>query len=347
MHVVVGLSGGVDSAAAVIGLLEAGHEVTGVFLRLGEPEPGPPPDLEAARHTAAVLGVPLLVRDARKAFTETVLVPSLERYAAGTTPNPCVLCNRVAKLAILETVADELGARAIATGHHARVERSRGGPVRLLRGRDRTKDQSYFLHRITPRQLERLLLPVGEGTKAKARERVREAGLEVADRPESQELCFVPEGATPADLVERWLPGAVRSGPIVDGEGRELGRHGGLHRFTIGQRRGLGVAAGYPLYVVALEPGKNAVRVGPAEALERDRIIVEDPSWPSGRAPRFPLECMVQIRARHRAVPATVEALDDGRLEVRFTRPVRAPAPGQAAVLYDGDTVLGGGWIAP
>ncbi len=351
MKVVLGMSGGLDSSAAALLLQRAGWEVVGVFVRLWDPLGGHGSrccsldDLEDARRVADGLGIQLIERCASREFFDTVFMPSLEQSAAGLTPNPCVVCNREMKLAHLEAAARDVGADTIATGHYARVEREASRTPQLLRGRDRGKDQSYFLHRITPSQLDRLILPLGELHKTEVRELAREAGLPVVDKAESQELCFVPEGTSYGELVEGWLPGAVRPGPIVDCEGEELGRHEGLHRYTVGQRRGLGVAAGEPLYVLKLDVGSAAVRVGPASALERAQIGVEDPSWLTEASPELPMECEVQIRARHRPVPGRVEQVAEGRLEVRFERPVRAPAPGQAAVFYRADRVLGGGWI--
>ncbi len=343
------MSGGLDSSTAALLLQRAGWEVVGVFVRLWDPLGGHGSrccsldDLEDARRVADGLGISLIERCTSREFFDTVFMPSLERSAAGLTPNPCVVCNREMKLAHLEVVARDIGADTIATGHYARVERGPGGAPQLLRARDRGKDQSYFLHRITPGQLDRLILPLGELHKAEVRELAHEAGLPVVDKAESQELCFVPEGTSYGELVEGWLSRAVRPGSIVDREGNELGRHGGLHRYTVGQRRGLGVAAGEPLYVLELDVGSAAVRVGPASALERVQIGVENPSWLA--SPELPMECEVQVRARHRPVPGRVEMVGEGRLELRFERPVRAPAPGQAAVFYRGDRVLGGGWI--
>ncbi len=347
------MSGGLDSAVAALRLLEAGYEVVGVFVRMWDPLGGHGSrccsldDLEDARRVAELLGIPLLERCASREFFDRIFMTSLHRYAEGRTPNPCVLCNREMKLAHLEAVAAEVGAELLATGHYARVVRDDRERSRLLRGLDRGKDQSYFLHRITPGQLERLLLPMGELTKDEVRELARAAGLPVAEKSESQELCFVPRGTSYAELVEGWLPGAVRPGPILDQAGREVGRHPGIHRFTVGQRRGLGISAREPLYVVGLDAEKGVVRVGPAQALGARAITVASPSWLAGTEPGLPLACEAQVRARHRPVHATVDVAGEGRLEVRFAVPVRAPAPGQAAVFYRGDEVLGGGWIEP
>ena len=343
MRIVVGLSGGIDSAVAAWLLRRDGHEAVGVHLTLtGIDEDA----LRATRRAAEALGIPLLERDGSERFRETVVLPALEAYAAGLTPNPCVVCNRQVKLEELLRAADDIGTGSVATGHYARVVRQ-AGRVRLLAALHRNKDQSYFLHRLTPDQLGRLVLPLGELSKDDVRALAREAGLPAVERPESQELCFVPPGSGVADLVERELPGRIRPGPVVGPGGERLGNHGGIHRFTVGQRRGLGIAAGEPVYVTALDPRTAAVTVGPARALERDRILVTDPSWLAGEPPPFPLRCTVRIRARHAGERCVVSPGPGETLEVRFVAPVRAPAPGQAAVFSDGDEVLGGGWIAP
>jgi len=351
VKVVVGLSGGIDSAVAALLLREQGHDVVGVFLRLWDPLAGrasrccsPEDEADAAR-VAAALGIGFEVACASREFFDRVFLAALEAYAGGLTPNPCVVCNQRVKFAELEAVAARLGADAVATGHYARVARDPGGRVRLLRGADRAKDQSYHLHRLTAARLGRVLLPLGELGKDRVRKIGAAAGLSVAGKPDSQELCFVPPGSSYAELVEGWLPGSARPGPILDLEGRELGRHGGIHRFTVGQRRGVGVAAGRPLYVVALDPARAAVIVGPREALEVRRFRVDDPSWIAGAPPAARFRCEVQVRARHRPVPCTV-SVGGAALVVCTEEPVAAPAPGQAAVLYRGDEVLGGGWIA-
>jgi tRNA-specific 2-thiouridylase len=345
VKVLVGLSGGVDSAVAAVRLLREGYEVVGAYLRLWDPGAEEDPAVRA-RDIAASLGIPLIVEDLRKRFREKVFLPSLEASIRGLTPNPCVVCNRSVKLEGLLEAAAEAGAERVATGHYARVVRESGGPPRLLRGTDRRKDQSYFLHRLAPGQLARLLLPLGDLGKEQVRELASTAGLTAADRPESQDLCFVPPGRTFGDVVEALLPGRVRPGPVIGPDGREVGRHGGIHRFTVGQRRGLGVALGAPAYVVALDPGRAAVTLGPPEAAHRRRILVEEPSWLRGRPPPFPLRCTVRVRARHGGAACTVKPAEGERLIVTFDEPVLAPAPGQAAAFHLGDEVLGGGWIS-
>jgi tRNA-specific 2-thiouridylase len=232
----------------------------------------------------------------------------------------------------------------VATGHYARVEWRDGGRVHLLRAADRAKDQSYFLYRVPPAILERLILPVGGLLKDEVRTLAREAGLPVAAKEESQELCFVPRGTSYAELVASWLPQAVRPGEIVDREGRVLGRHGGVHRFTVGQRRGLGIAAPRPLYVLALEPETGRVVVGPGPELDVHEIRVRDAVWIAGEPPAERFRCTVKIRSRHPGNEAEV-TVDGGRLRVTSSEPFHAPAPGQAAVLYRGEEVLGGGFI--
>jgi tRNA-specific 2-thiouridylase len=332
-------------------MVAAGHQVEGVFLRLWDPLGSGKgsrccslEDQEDARAVAAALDIPLREECTSRRFFDDVFEASLERYAEGLTPNPCVVCNEKIKFTELEAVADAAGADVLVTGHYARLRGGKGGRVRLLRGVDAAKDQSYFLHRLTQDRLRRVLFPLGDMTKADVRRKARAAGLPVADKPESQELCFVPEGTSYAELMEAWLPGRVRAGEIVDRGGRRLGSHAGVHRFTVGQRRGLGVSAEMPLYVLQLHPATGTVVVGDRDELLTSSFEAEDMRWISDQPPARELECSVQVRSRHRAVPARVEARGEGVLIVP-EEPLTAPAPGQAAVLYDGDEVLGGGWI--
>ena len=270
-----------------------------------------------------------------------------EEYGRGRTPNPCVLCNRDLKFGRLIEFADAAGAAYVATGHYARVEWE-AGRWRLKRGLDRAKDQSYFLFAIPPERLGRVRLPLGELSKPEVRRIARDLGLPVHDKQESQEICFVP--GTVGDLVRRRRPDLVRPGPILDLEGRQIGRHEGLVNFTVGQRRGLGVALGRPQYVVGIRASDAAVIIGPAEAARAAALVAEDVVWHEP-LPREPIRAEVQIRYRHPAAPAWIERLEgppDGtdRTRVRFDEPQPAVTPGQAAVFYRDDRVLGGGWIA-
>ena len=352
--VIVAMSGGVDSSVAACLLRQQGYQPVGVFMcagLVGDATEGPrrccsPEDSADARRVAQRLGFPLSVLDFAADF-ERLIDHFCAEYGRGRTPNPCVLCNRDLKFGRLLATADALGAAFVATGHYARVE-FEAGRWRLKRGLDRTKDQSYFLFSIPPERLERIRFPLGELTKPEVRAIARREGLPVHDKAESQEVCFVR--GTVGELVAARRPDLVRPGPILDLEGRTLGRHAGIVNFTIGQRRGLGVALGEPRYVVAIRAEDAAIVVGPAEAVLRRAFLAEDVVWHE-RPPAEPVRADVQIRYRHPAAPAWLTRLDpdaDGheRAEVHFDEPQSAVTPGQAAVFYRDDRVTGGGWIA-
>jgi tRNA-specific 2-thiouridylase len=293
------------------------------------------------------LGIRFYVANYRERFREEVMEPFADAYLAGRTPIPCVLCNRRFKFHHLLARARALGADAVATGHYARIVADpQTGQPRLLRGADAGKDQSYFLFDLGPEQLRHARFPLGALSKADVRERARALGLATADKPESQEICFVPDGDY-ARVVESLRPGALPGeGEIVDGEGRVLGRHPGVHHFTVGQRRGLGLSGPDRHYVRALDAERNRVVVGDADALACGGARVEGVSWTRGRPPAGPVVADIRIRHRHPGAPGRVEDDGAGGARVHFREPVRALAPGQAAVFYDGDEVLGGGWIA-
>jgi tRNA-specific 2-thiouridylase len=347
-RVVVGMSGGVDSSVAAALLVEQGFEVVGVTLHLAGAGSRccSLDDAEDARRVADALGIRFYVANQQEAFRREVTLPFADAYLAGRTPLPCVTCNRRFKFGALQARARALGAEAVATGHYARLEEDpASGEHRLLRGRDGSKDQSYFLFDLCQAQLARARFPLGELTKHEVRARARALGLATADKPESQEICFVPDGDY-ARVVEALRPGAAPGeGEIVDGEGRVLGRHAGIHRFTVGQRRGLGLASAERLYVKRLEPAANRVVVGREEELASAGARLADVSW-IGSRPAEPVQATVRIRYRHPGAPARIEPGADGSAEVWFDEPVTALAPGQAAVFYAGDRVLGGGWIA-
>ena len=351
MKIAAAMSGGVDSSVAALQLVRAGHDVIGVFFRLVDPlgEGGSrccsPRDRQDAHLAAERLGIELREECLSRRFFDDVFEASLGAYARGLTPNPCVICNQKIKFAELAHVADELGADHVATGHFARVERRIGGTAHLLRAADRSKDQSYFLHRIGQDVLSRTVFPVGGMSKEEVRDVARTAGLVQAEKAESQELCFVPEGTSYADLVESWVPDLIRPGLIVDRSGRQRGVHAGIHRFTIGQRRGLGISSAAPLYVVELDPETATVVVGGSDDLLRTQIRAYDLKWIAGKPPSDVFTCTVQVRSRHRGTPAEVRVRGE-TAEIELAEPVRAPAPGQAAVFSSGDEVLGGGWIA-
>ena len=354
-RVLVAMSGGVDSAVAAARLVDAGHEVVGVTLHLWDyPEEDDarshgrccaPEDQYDARRMADALGFPHFTFDRRELFARQVVAPFVDAYLAGETPSPCTACNRGVKIAELVALADRLGAELVATGHYVRVGRDESGTPFLREGRDGTKDQSYFLYATTRAQMERLVFPLGESTKQEVRAEAVTRGVPGATKGESQELCFVGAGAGAyAAFVEERASGRVRPGPIVDGQGRVVGAHEGVHRFTIGQRKGLGIALGAPAFVTAIEPETGTVRVGGEADLGAARARLEDVVLAPGVS--LPRAARVRVRYRHEGVLAHVRAADEpGAAVVDFEAPVRAASRGQVAVLYDGDRVLGGGRI--
>ena len=347
-RVVVALSGGVDSSVAAALLAEQGREVVGITLALAGDASRccSLADAEDARRVAERLGVRFYVANYRDRFRQEVIDAFADDYLAGRTPIPCVACNQRFKFHYLMERASALGAERVATGHYARVERDEaGGGWRLLRGRDRAKDQSYYLFDLSQDQLARIEFPLGDLCKPEVRERARALGLRTADKPESQEICFVPDGDY-ARVVEALRPDALPgSGEIVDEAGRVLGRHRGIHRFTVGQRRGLGLASDRKLYVKRIDAPHNRIVVAGLEGLGSGGARLERVSWIAGKAPARPVRARVQVRYRHEGADARIDPLPGGAC-LRFDEPVRAVAPGQAAVFYAGETVLGGGWIA-
>ncbi len=354
MRVVVAMSGGVDSSVAALQLVEAGHEVIGLSMQLYDQQQGAArfggccslDDLQDARRTAAALGIPHYTMNFERQFETAVVSVFVREYAAGRTPIPCVQCNGDLKFAHLLERAAALGADCVATGHYARRTAAAGTarPHALRRGLDPAKDQSYFLFTLTQGQLARARFPVGHLRKDEVRDLARRGGLPVADKPDSQELCFVPDGDT-AGLVEARRPAVAKRGPIRDRSGREVGRHDGVHRYTVGQRKGLRLSTSMPLYVLDIDAATNALTVGPRDALERDRLTASSVNWIAGSPPGGSGRVTARIRHRHPDAPARVEPLPANRAAVTFDEPQRAVAPGQAVVFYDGETVLGGGWI--
>lgn len=347
-RIVVAMSGGVDSSVAAAWLVDRGYDVVGVTLHLWDyPDDGDartrccaPEDQHDARRVADGLGIPHYAFDRRELFAREVVEPFVDAYLSGSTPSPCSTCNRAVKMGELFAIADRLGAAKVATGHYARIVR-RDGRAELHRGADRSKDQSYFLCNLSDEQLGRVEFPLGESTKAEVRRDALARQLPGAGKGESQELCFVPTGRYDAFIEER-AGGRVRPGVIIDADGRAVGRHGGVHRFTLGQRKGLGVALREPAYVAAIEPDSGTVRLGRERDLLHAGARLTQVRFFDDVA--LPARAAVQVRYRHTAVPAIV-ARDDLGVRVDFDEPVRAVASGQALVAYDGDRVLGGGTI--
>ncbi len=354
--VAVAMSGGVDSSVAAALLLDDGYPVIGLTMNLFG-LPGGVCESETLRSccgaaarrdagaVAAVLGIPFYVADFRRTFEKAVIDDFVAEYRLGRTPNPCLRCNRFVKFGPLLLRAGRLGAGVLATGHYARVERDEASGRWLLRkGIDPDKDQSYFLYPLTQALLARVVFPVGGLRKAEVRALAEKRGLPVARKPESQEICFVPDDDYAGFLKAR-VPEAFRPGDIVDPEGRRIGRHAGIAHYTIGQRKGLGIAAAHPLYVVGIDAAANRVTAGPGEALFRRRLTARDLNWVALPGLTSSRPARVKIRSRHAEAAAVLHPEGEDAVTVEFERAQRAITPGQAAVFYEGDVVLGGGTI--
>lgn len=353
-RVLVGMSGGVDSSAAAALLVEQGYEVIGVTLKLWSHDCFTPSEdlfkccgsraVADVREVCERLGIAFHLIDEAAEFRQGVIQYFADEYRAGRTPNPCVMCNERLKFGTLFDRADALGAQFVATGHYARVERRADGRMLLRRGLDPRKDQSYFLFSLRQDQLARALFPLGAQTKTATREQARHCQLKTADKEESMEICFVP-GNDYGQFLRQHAPAPPRRGEIVDLSGRVLGQHEGIEFYTIGQRRGLRISAPKPLYVVDLDAEHNRVVVGDPAALERSEFSVDRCNWIPFDMPATDVEATVKIRSSHMGTPATITSLNDGQARIKLHTPQRAITPGQAAVFYQEDLVLGGGWI--
>jgi tRNA-specific 2-thiouridylase len=362
--IAVAMSGGVDSSVVAALLHREGHNVAGLTMQLWNQRRLPElateqatgrccslDDVYDARRVAEHVGVPYYVVNLERQFEESVVKPFVSEYLAGRTPIPCTLCNTFIKFDQFLTLADSVGATAIATGHYARVTRHpETGRWEMRTAVDFSKDQTYFLWGLTQEQLSRTMFPLGGMTKTEVRALAEEFQLPVAKKHESYEICFVPNGDyaafMDAYLRDKGMDREAVEGSIIDSDGRQVGKHAGAHHFTVGQRKGLGIAAPEPLYVIATDPSAQTVTVGSNDALLRSTLRARDVRWLSWEGLAAPARASVRIRNRHVPAPATLYPAPDGEVEVRFDEPQRAVTPGQGAVFYSGDLVAGGGWIA-
>lgn len=345
------MSGGVDSSVAAALLVKAGYEVIGMMLRLWS-EPGredsnrccTPDAMAQARRVAAQLGIPFYAIDAQEEFRQTVVQYFINGYTQGITPNPCLLCNRYIRWTFLLSHAMAFGADYLATGHYARLQRPGHGRIQLLRGRDHSKDQSYILHVLKQDQLSRTIFPIGHMTKENVRQLAHELNLPVADRPESQDLCFLA-GDNYRAFLKRHAGQSIKPGPVLNNRGEVIGVHQGLAFYTIGQRRGLPVTTDRPLYVKEKILSENALVLAEREELGKRKMSVKDLNWISIEPPEQPIYAEVKIRYKSPFIPARIKPVADNRVNVVFEYPVRDITPGQAAVFYDEEICLGGGII--
>jgi len=349
-RVVVAMSGGVDSSVAAALLVEQGYDVIGLMLRLWA-EPGgaanrccTPDAIGDAQYIGDELGIPFYVRDYQEIFKKTIVDAFVDGYANGLTPNPCLTCNKTIRFDLLLKEALALGAQYLATGHYARVRRNETGQYELWKGLDSSKDQSYVLHTLTQETLPHVLFPLGDYTKAQVREMAVRYDLPVFNKPDSQDLCFLGDGSY-RQFLSRHAPDIFEPGEIVSPTGEVLGQHEGLPGYTIGQRRGLGIVAPEPHYVIELNAAENKLVVGPRDALGRDELTAHSATYISGHPFETPTRVEAKIRYKSRPTPATVTALPNNRLHAKFDAPLPDITPGQGFVFFQGDQVLGGGII--
>jgi tRNA-specific 2-thiouridylase len=345
MKITVAMSGGVDSSVAAALLKEQGHEVTGATMRL-RPLTGDRREdasIEDARKVAQKLGIPHYVFDFSNVFARTVIDYFCREYGQGRTPNPCVLCNRYIKFGALWEKAQGMGSDCLATGHYAAIEKSKDRFL-LKKAADPKKDQSYFLYRLTQEQLSHTIFPLAAVTKDKVKQMAKEMGLPTANRPESQEICFIPDNDYPG-FLKKYSPAPAAPGAIINNAGKIIGQHEGITRYTIGQRKGLGIAAAEPLYVTGIDYNNNSVTVGVKEETYTDELAAGDLNWIAITPPKQSFNAKARVRYRHQEAEATVTPVGEKEVQVKFKTPQMAVTPGQSVVFYDGETVLGGGII--
>lgn len=343
MKSLIAMSGGVDSAVSALLTLKNGEPCIGGMMKLFDPSQSDGEETPDAAWICEKLGIDFRIFDLREAFRKAVIDRFIDDYSNGRTPNPCVYCNQTMKFGLLFDEAEKIGANKLVTGHYARIQKQGDGFV-LLKGIDRFKDQSYMLYGLTQDKLARIDFPLGELQKSDTREIAREHGFVNAEKKESQDICFVPDGDY-ASVIERFRDRKFPEGDFVDEEGNIIGRHRGIIRYTIGQRKGLGITFGKPVYVVNIDAERNRVVLGSKEALFNDRLKADHFNWMDGKPPHGTIKVMAKIRYNQKEQPAVAEATGEGETEVIFEKPQRAITSGQSVVIYDGDVVLGGGII--
>lgn len=351
--VAVAMSGGVDSSVAAALLVDQGYSVIGMMLRLWSEQQSSrsnrcctPDAISSARRVAATLSIPFYVLDAKQLFYDSVVISFINAYTHNLTPNPCIACNRLVRWGFLYNYALSAGADYFATGHYARLLHNSNHSIQLLRGVDPLKDQSYVLHVLNQDQLAHARFPLGEYRKSEVRDLARKYGLPVAEKPDSQDLCFVGEDGNYRSFLARHAPDSFEPGSILDLQGKLLGRHEGLPFYTIGQRKGLHISAPAPLYVVQKDFSKNTITVGPRERAGIKQCIAEQVNWIANQPPKAPIVAQVKLRYKAQDIPAIVEVMDASKFKLQFENPVLDVTPGQAAVLYNGEVCLGGGIIS-